>query len=153
MERERRPDPELILASIKPEGLGKLTIFLGAAAGVGKTYAMLETARERLREGIDVVVGWIETHGRSETEALLKGMEMLPARSLEYREKTFQEMDLDGLLTRKPQLALVDELAHTNIPGSRHVRRFKDVEELLAVGIDVYTTLNIQHIESLNDVV
>ncbi len=153
MEPERRPTPEELLAKIKAEARGKLTIFLGPSAGVGKTYAMLEAAQERLIAGFDVVIGWVETHGRRETEALLEGLPRIPARELEYKGKTFKEMDIDALLKRHPQLALVDELAHTNIKGSRHVRRFQDVEELLAAGIDVYTTLNIQHVESLNDVV
>ena len=139
MEKEKRVDPNLLLADIKLESRGKLTVFLGAAAGVGKTFAMLEAARERLNEGIDVLAGWVETHGRKETEALMEGLPALPPQKIEYRDKNFSEMDLDGLLTRQPQLALVDELAHTNIPGSRHPRRFQDVEELLAVGINVYT--------------
>lgn len=153
MSRERRVDPDTLLASIEKEGQGKLTIFLGAAAGVGKTYAMLEAALERLAEGVDVVAGWVETHGRQETEALLQGLSAVPARQMEYRGKVFQEMDLDAILARKPELALVDELAHTNIPGSRHARRYQDVQELLAAGIDVYSTVNIQHLETLNDVV
>ena len=153
METERRMDPESLLAGIRQQNRGKLTIFLGAAAGVGKTYAMLKAAQERLEEGVDVVAGWVETHGRRETEALLQDIPLQQPRTIQYRGKEFTEMDLDGLLTRQPQLALVDELAHTNIPGSRHVRRYQDVEELLAAGIDVYTTLNIQHLETLNDVV
>ncbi|MEW5762834.1 MAG: DUF4118 domain-containing protein [Bacillota bacterium] len=151
--KEKRADPEALLASVAREGRGKLTVFLGAAAGVGKTYAMLEAARERLAEGVDVVAGWVETHGRAETEALLAGLPVIPPRRLVYRGKEFRELDLDALLARRPRLALVDELAHTNIPGSRHHRRYRDVEELLDAGIDVYTTLNIQHVESLNDVV
>ncbi|HZD59669.1 MAG TPA: sensor histidine kinase KdpD [Anaerolineae bacterium] len=153
MEADKRPSPEELLARIKREARGKLTIFLGPAAGVGKTYAMLEAAQERLTEGVDVVVGWVETHGRRETEALLKGLTTIPPCELEYRGKIFKEMDLDAILKRHPYIALVDELAHTNIPGSRHARRFQDVEELLAAGINVYTTLNIQHVESLNDIV
>jgi len=153
MEREKRADPDAILASLEKEGRGKLTVFLGAAAGVGKTFAMLEAARERLADGVDVLVGWVETHGRAETEALLVGLPAIPPRQLDYRGKKFNEMDLDALLARRPELALVDELAHTNIPGSRHARRYQDVEELLAAGINVYTTLNIQHLETLNDVV
>ncbi|MGD0153190.1 MAG: sensor histidine kinase KdpD [Thermacetogeniaceae bacterium] len=150
---EKRADPDAILASIKEDGRGTLTVFLGAAAGVGKTFAMLETARERLDEGLDVLVGWVETHGRADTEALLKGLTVIPPRHLEYQNRAFDEMDLDTLLARRPKIVLVDELAHTNIPGSRHTKRYQDVEELLAAGIDVYTTLNIQHLESLNDVV
>lgn len=153
MVKEKRADPDALLASLEKEGHGKLTVFLGAAAGVGKTFAMLEAARERLAEGVDVVVGWVETHGRAETMALLEGLAAIPPGSLEYRGKQFEEMDLDALLARRPELALVDELAHTNIPGSRHARRYQDVEELLAAGINVYTTLNIQHLETLNDVV
>jgi two-component system sensor histidine kinase KdpD len=153
VEKDKRPDPDALLAGLEEERRGKLTVFLGAAAGVGKTYAMLQVARERLAEGVDVVVGWVETHGRAETEALLKGLPVIPPRRLIYRGKEFVEMDLDALLARRPELALVDELAHTNIPGSRHVRRYQDVEELLSAGIDVYTTLNIQHLESLNDIV
>lgn len=153
MEKEKRVDPDALLASLEQEGTGKLTVFLGAAAGVGKTFAMLEAARERLADGVDVVVGWVETHGRAETGALLEGLPAIPPRRLEYRGKQFSEMDLDALLARRPELALVDELAHTNIPGSRHARRYQDVEELLAAGINVYTTLNIQHLETLNDVV
>ncbi|MFH0803301.1 MAG: sensor histidine kinase KdpD [bacterium] len=149
----RRPNPDDLLAQTKKETRGRLTIFLGAAAGVGKTFAMLEAAHERINEGVDLVVGWVETHGRPETGALLEGLPAVPLKSLEYRDHTYHEMDLDALLTRRPALALVDELAHTNITGSRHVRRFQDVEELLEQGISVYTTVNIQHIESLNDIV
>lgn len=152
-DEEARPSPEALLAEAAREGRGRLKIFLGAAPGVGKTYAMLETAHERRREGIDVVVGVVETHGRKETEALVAGLNVQPRREVHYRDRTFNEMDLDGLLVRRPKIALVDEFAHTNVPGSRHVKRWQDVEELLAAGIDVYTTLNIQHIEGLNDVV
>ena len=153
MNLEQRPDPDSILKKIDKEARGKLTVFLGATAGVGKTYTMLESAHERLLEGLDVVVGWVDTHGRRETERLVDGLPKLPVKTLEYRGKILPEMDIDAILTRKPELVLVDELAHTNIPGSRNVRRFQDVEELLSAGINVYTTLNIQHIESLNDVV
>ncbi|MCR6630559.1 MAG: sensor histidine kinase KdpD [Magnetospirillum sp.] len=152
-DRDDRPSPDALLAEAQREGRGHLKIFLGAAPGVGKTYAMLEAAHERVREGIDVVAGIVEHHGRRETEALLKGLEVLPPRMTEYRGKSFREMDLDALLTRRPRIALVDELAHTNIPGSRHVKRWQDVEELLAASIDVYSTLNIQHLESINDIV
>jgi two-component system, OmpR family, sensor histidine kinase KdpD len=148
-----RPSPEALLSAAEQEGHGRLKIFLGAVPGVGKTYAMLEAAQVRKREGIDVVVGVVETHGRQETEALLHDLEIIPRRQLEYRNRTFDEMDLDAILARRPQLVLVDELAHTNIPGSRHPKRYLDVEELLAAGIDVYTTVNIQHLESLNDTV
>jgi two-component system sensor histidine kinase KdpD len=152
-EHDRRPSPEALLAAAQQEGRGRLKIFLGAAPGVGKTYAMLEAAQVRKQAGVDVVVGVVETHGRPETEALLEGLEVVPRRQLEYRGKTFAEMDLDAILARCPSLALVDELAHANIPGSRHPKRYLDVEELLAAGIDVYTTVNIQHLESLHDVV
>lgn len=152
-DRDDRPSPEALLAEVRREGRGRLKIFLGAAPGVGKTYAMLETAHERRREGMDVVAGVVETHGRKETDALVAGIETLPPRQTDYRGKTFSEMDLDGLLARRPAIALVDELAHTNIPGSRHLKRWQDVEELLAAGIDVYSTLNIQHLDSINDVV
>lgn len=156
MEDRRQPperDPDAILADLDETGRGKLTIFLGASAGVGKTYTMLETAHERLRQGVDVVIGWVETHGRPETEALVRGLPAIPPKSLTYKGRTFLEMDLEAILARRPELVLVDELAHTNVPGSRHAKRYLDVEELLAAGIDVYTTLNIQHVESLNDVV
>lgn len=146
-------DPEAILARIQREERGKLTVFLGAAAGVGKTYAMLLAAHERLAEGLDVVIGWVETHGRHETEALVNGLPVVDPNVMEYRGKVFREMNLDGILQRRPQLVLVDELAHTNIQGSRHPRRYYDVDELLDEGINVYTTLNIQHLESLNDIV
>ena len=153
----RRPDPEALLARIREEerqsSRGRLKIFFGASPGVGKTYAMLEAARAQAREGVDVVVGVVETHGRPETAALLEGMPELPRRSLEYRGIALQEFDLDAALARRPGLLLVDELAHTNAPGSRHAKRWQDVEELIAAGINVYSTLNVQHIESLNDVV
>ena len=152
-DEEQRPSPDALLAQARREGHGRLKIFLGAAPGVGKTYAMLQAAHQRLADGIDVVAGVIETHGRRETEALVKGLDLLGPRHVEYRGHAFKEMDLDGLLARRPALALVDELAHTNVPGSRHVKRWQDVEEVLAAGIDVYATLNIQHLDSLNDVV
>ncbi|WP_093687845.1 sensor histidine kinase [Sporolituus thermophilus] len=151
--QEKRPDPDALLERIHKETRGKLTVFLGAAAGVGKTYTMLEAAHGRLKEGVDVVIGWVDTHGREETERLVTGLPRISPRQIEYRGKRLYEMDIDAILDRKPELVLVDELAHTNIPGSRHVRRFQDVEELLQAGINVYTTLNIQHIESLNDIV
>jgi two-component system sensor histidine kinase KdpD len=152
-EDEGRPAPEALLEQARREGRGRLKIFLGAYPGVGKTYAMLQAAQERRREGVDVVVGVAETHGRAETEALLHGLEVLPRRRLMYRGRVFAEMDLDALLWRKPQLAIVDELAHTNVEGSRHLKRHQDVAELLAAGIDVFATLNVQHVESLNDIV
>jgi len=153
----RRPDPDELLARVQEEesrkSQGKLKIFFGAAPGVGKTYAMLEAARARRSEGVDVVVGWVQTHGRKETEALLEGLEAMPRRILSYRGTRLEEFDLEAALDRRPALILVDELAHTNAPGSLHTKRFRDVEQLLAAGIDVYTTLNVQHLESLNDVV
>ena len=150
---KKRPDPDVLLANLNKEARGKLTVFLGAAAGVGKTYTMLESAHEMLAAGINVVIGWVETHKRLETEKMVNGLPRLPAKDIEYRGKIFNEMDIDGILALKPQVVLVDELAHTNVAGSRHVRRFQDVEEILNSGIDVYTTINIQHIESLNDIV
>ncbi|HEY3425027.1 MAG TPA: DUF4118 domain-containing protein, partial [Negativicutes bacterium] len=151
--QSQRRNPELLLKKASKEGRGKLTVFLGAAAGVGKTFAMLENAHQCLAEGIDVVAGWVETHGRKETESMVKGLPSLAPKLVEYRGKQLAEMDIDGILERHPQLVLVDELAHTNVQGSRHVRRFQDVEEILNAGINVYTTLNIQHVESLNDIV
>lgn len=152
-DRESRPSPDALLEATKREHRSRLKVFVGAAPGVGKTYAMLQAARQRLADGCDVVVGVVETHGRAETAALLEGLETLPRRSVAYRGQTLEEMDLDGLLARRPQIALVDELAHTNAPGSRHPKRWQDVLELLDAGIDVFTTVNIQHLESLNDVV
>src|SRR6516165_5372836 len=154
-ETHQRPSPDALLARASREEsrAGRLKVFLGAAPGVGKTYEMLQEARARLKEGKDVVIGVVETHGRKETEALLDGLEVIPRRHLQYKNRTLDEMDLDAVLARRPQLALVDELAHTNAPGGRHPKRCLDVEELLSNGIDVYTTLNIQHIDSLNDVV
>lgn len=151
--REGRPSADALLQAAQQEGRGRLKIFVGAAPGVGKTYEMLTAAQARLQDGTDVVVGVVETHGRKETEALLDGIEVIPRQRVEYKGRVLEEMDLDALLARRPQLALIDELAHTNAPGSRHPKRYMDVEELIAVGIDVYTTLNVQHIESLNDVV
>src|SRR5499426_2884795 len=150
-----RPSPEALLEAARraDSRTGKLKIFIGAAPGVGKTYEMLQSAHARMRAGADVVVGIVETHGRAETEALLKGLEVLPRKRINYREQVLEEMDIDALIARRPQLALVDELAHTNAPGSRHPKRYLDVEELLSRGIDVFTAVNIQHIESLNDVV
>src|SRR5262245_39777011 len=152
---EQRPSPEALLEAARREErrVGKLRIFVGAAPGVGKTYEMLQTARARKKDGYDIIVGVVETHGRKETEALLEGLETVPRRKIEYKGQWLEEMDLDGIITRRPQIALVDELAHTNAPGSRHPKRYLDVEELLSRGIDVYSTVNIQHIESLNDVV
>src|SRR5260221_3506386 len=152
---EKRPSPDALLEAARRENdqAGRLKIFVGAAPGVGKTYEMLQQARARKRDGYDVLVGVVETHGRRETEALLDGLEVLPRRRIEYKGQWLEEMDLDALIARKPQIALVDELAHTNAPGSLHPKRYLDVEELLSHGIDVYTAVNIQHIVSLNDVV
>jgi len=152
-ERDGRPSPEALLAAAKGEGRGRLKIFLGAAPGVGKTYEMLLAAQARRRDGVDVVVGIVETHGRRETEELLEGLEVIPRRQVGYKGHLLAEMDLDAILRRRPELVLVDELAHANAPGSRHPKRYLDVEELIAAGIDVFATLNIQHVESLNDVV
>ena len=157
MNGENRPDPDSLLARVEAEerqkARGRLKIFLGYAAGVGKTYSMLEAAHSRRAEGVDLVAALVETHGRGETEALLQGLEIIPRKTVEYRGVKLSEMDLDAVLTRKPQLALVDELAHTNAPGSRHPKRWQDIEELLKAGIDVYTTLNIQHLESFRDII
>jgi two-component system, OmpR family, sensor histidine kinase KdpD len=150
---ERRPSPDALLREVQQAEKGRLRIFLGAAPGVGKTYEMLTAAQAKKAEGIDVVIGVVETHGRKETEALLQGLETVPRRIIAYKGHTLAEMDLDAILARKPSLVLVDELAHTNAPESRHPKRYMDVEELLAAGMDVYTTLNIQHVESLNDIV
>jgi len=151
----QRPSPEALLEAARREEsqAGRLKIFVGAAPGVGKTYGMLENARAKVKAGVDVVVGVVETHGRLETQVLLDGLEIVPRRRIEYRDQLIEEMDLDALIARHPKIALVDELAHTNAPGSRHPKRYLDVEELLSNGIDVYTAVNIQHIESLNDVV
>src|SRR5262245_58042947 len=152
-----RPDPEALLARVTAEEArqhrGKLKIFLGAAAGVGKTYAMLEAVREQKADGVDAVVGYVETHGRAETDTLLQGLEILPPREVDYRSTALREFDLDAALARRPALILVDELAHTNAAGLRHAKRWQDVVELLDAGIDVYTTMNVQHLETLNDVV
>ena len=154
---DSRPDPDALLARVRSEDehsrRARLKIFFGASAGVGKTFAMLVEAHERRRDGADVVVGLVETHGRSETAALLNGLEQLPRLGVEHRGSTLPEFDLDAALARRPSLVLVDELAHTNVPGSRHRKRWQDVLELLDAGIDVYTTLNVQHVESLIDVV
>lgn len=152
---ENRPDPDQLLKQVQAEEArrGKLKIFFGAMAGVGKTYSMLETARHRKKDGVDVVVGYVETHKRTETEALLEGLEILPRKTVSYKNVDLPEFDIDAALKRNPSLILVDELAHTNAPGSRHLKRWQDVEELLAAGIDVYTTLNVQHCESVNDVI
>lgn len=152
-----RPDPDALLAAIQKDDArqkrGKLKIFMGMAAGVGKTYAMLEAARQRKAEGVDVVVGYVETHKRAETDALLAGLEIIPRRKVEYRGTLLEEMDTDAVLARQPELVLVDELAHTNAPNSRHLKRYQDVIELLEAGINVWTTVNVQHFESRADAV
>ncbi|MBL8512084.1 MAG: two-component system sensor histidine kinase KdbD, partial [Betaproteobacteria bacterium] len=150
-----RPDPDHLLAQLARDERprGRLRIYFGASAGVGKTYAMLAAAHKRQAEGQHPLVGIIETHGRAETAELLQGLELLPRKPMGHRGKAIEEFDLDAALARHPALILVDELAHSNAPGSRHPKRWQDVEELLAAGIDVFTTLNVQHLESLNDVV
>jgi len=142
---------DALLADLPRDGRGRLKVFLGAAPGVGKTYAMLQAAHAQLRQGVKVIAGVVETHGRAETEALLGGLPQQPLVRSEYRGVMLEEMDLDGLLAAKPKLVLVDELAHSNAPGSRHTKRWQDIQELLAAGIDVFTTVNVQHLESLND--
>jgi two-component system sensor histidine kinase KdpD len=148
-----RPSPEALLASADRETRGRLKVFFGAAPGVGKTYEMLSAGRARLADGVDMVVGVVETHGRKDTEALLHGLEIVARKNIDYKGQALDEMDIDAILARHPALVLVDELAHTNAAGSRHPKRYLDVEELLEAGIDVYTTMNVQHVESLNDVV
>jgi two-component system sensor histidine kinase KdpD len=148
-----RPDPDALLAQARRQGRGRLKVYLGMAPGVGKTFEMLTAGKRRVAEGVDVVVGVVETHGRKDTEATLEGLDVLPRRPIDYRGQTLMEFDLDEALARKPKLLLVDEYAHTNAVGSRHPKRWQDVEELLAAGIDVWTTLNVQHLESLVDVV
>src|SRR5450432_1167156 len=152
---DHRPDPDALLEAIQRQEShqqrGKLKIFLGMAAGVGKTYAMLESAQQRLAEGLDVVIGYVETHKRAETQALVVGLPIIARQQIEYHGTTLEEMDVDAVLARKPQLALVDELAHTNAPGARHPKRYQDVLDLLAAGSDVYSTINVQHFESRAD--
>ncbi len=153
VDTDTRPSPDALLNQAAREGRGRLKLFLGAAPGVGKTWAMLDDAHRKQREGVDVLAALIETHGRAETQAKLSGLSQLPRRAVLYRDRALTEMDLDALLARRPELALIDELAHTNTEGSRHEKRWQDVEEVLAAGIDVYSTLNIQHIETLNETV
>ena len=150
---ERRPDAASLLAKLTESDRASLRVYIGAAPGVGKTYQMLEDAHQLRRQGIDVVIGYIEPHGRADTLALIEGLESIPRRQLSYREVTLEEMDIDAIKARKPQIAVVDELAHTNAPGSVHQKRYEDVLDLLNAGISVITAVNIQHIESLNDVV
>src|SRR5512143_634692 len=154
---QTRPDPEALLRRIQQDEArgrrGRLKVFFGAAPGVGKTYAMLEAARAQRAAGADVVVGWVETHGRRETEALAVGLDRLSAREVPHRGVALREFDLDAALARKPGLLLLDELAHTNAPDSRHPKRWQDCVELLDAGIDVWTTFNVQHLESVNDLV
>ena len=154
---ERRPTSEEVLESINRQQqentMGKLKIFFGYAAGVGKTYAMLEAAHTAKNNGKDVVVGYIEKHSRPDTLALMEGLEEIPAKQINYKGVVLKEFDIDKILERKPQLVLVDELAHTNAAGSRHIKRYQDVEEILRAGIDVYSTVNVQHLESLHDLV
>src|SRR5664279_4086716 len=154
---DNRPDPDQLLDRLHAEEAkarrGKLKIFFGASAGVGKTYAMLGVARDQLLKNVDVLVGVVETHGRMETEVMTDGLERLPLREIAHHNRIMREFDLDAALVRKPAIILMDELAHSNVTGSRHPKRWQDIEELLAAGIDVWTTLNVQHLESLNDVV
>src|SRR3979490_405960 len=142
---------ESLLARAKEEGRARLRVYIGAAPGVGKSYQMLEDAQELKRQGIDVVGGFVETHGRADTFAQIRDLEQVPLREMEYRGVTLREMDLDAILARRPTICLVDELAHTNAPGSRHTKRYQDVEEILRAGLHVITTVNVQHLESLYD--
>ncbi len=153
MSDSRTRQADALVEGLQREAGGKLTVFLGAAPGVGKTFSMLTRAHEQQRRGVDVVIGLVETHGRVETSALVEGLEQVPLLQRHYQQHDLAEMDLDAVLARRPALVLVDELAHRNVPGSRHERRWQDVMELLEAGIDVWTTVNIQHLESLNDVV
>lgn len=157
MEERGRPDPDALLRQLSRQkaepGRGRLKIFFGYAAGVGKTYAMLEAAQAAKRAGVDVVAGYIEPHARPETSAMAEGIEALPTLTVTHKGLTLHEFDLDAALRRRPQLLLVDELAHTNAEGCRHRKRYQDVEELLRAGISVFTTINVQHLESLNDIV
>src|SRR5690348_7903155 len=153
MVAELKPTPEALLAKLRESDKPTLRVYIGAAPGVGKTWQMLEDAHALKREGIDIVIAMLETHGRSETATLAEGLERVPLRKVEYRGVILEEMDLDGVIDRDPQVAIVDELAHTDVPGSKHHKRYEDVLELLSHGVSVITAVNIQHIESLNDVV
>ena len=148
-----RPSGEQLLARLQADQQSRLRIYIGAAPGVGKTYSMIEDAHTLKREGVDVVIGFVETHGRSDTEALIGDLEAIPRRRVEYRGVMLEEMDVDAIIARKPQLCIVDELAHTNAPGSRHEKRYQDVVDILEAGISVLTAVNIQHLETLNDAV
>jgi len=150
MKDDQRPEPESFLDLVAQPLRGRLKIYVGAAAGVGKTYKMLEEAHQLRAKGIDVVIGLVETHGRAETAEKIGDLEVIPRRTIEYRGTTLSEMDVDAIIARKPEVAIVDELAHTNAPGSKHEKRFQDIEELIANGISVITAINIQHIETLN---
>src|SRR5437868_2356364 len=151
--RDERPPPEKFLSLIRQQQRGRLKIYLGFAAGVGKTYEMLQEGHRLKRSGVDVVVGIVETHGRADTLALVEGLEQVPRRKIEYREVVLEEMDLDAILARRPTVCLVDELAHTNAPGSKNAKRYQDIQDLQRAGINVISTLNIQHLESLYDLV
>ena len=146
-----RPSPERFLSLIRRQGRGRLKVYLGSSAGVGKTYAMLREGNRLRRQGVDVAIGFVETHGRAETAEQVEGLEVIAPRSIEYRGVTLREMDLDAILSRRPTVALVDELAHTNAPGSKNAKRYQDVDALLRAGINVITTVNVQHLESLYD--
>lgn len=150
---DRRPSPESLLAQLKESERARLRVYIGAAPGVGKTFQMLEDAHQLKRQGVDIVIAVVETHGRAETAALIDGLERVPMRKIEYRGVTLEEMDVDAVITRRPAIAVVDELAHTNVPGSKHHKRYEDVLHLLDAGISVITAVNIQHLESLNDAV
>src|SRR5215469_12442578 len=149
MSEERRPEPESFLDLVPRSHKGRLKIYIGPAAGVGKTYKMLQEAHDLRRKGIDVVLGYIETHGRAETERQVRDLEIVPRRKIQYRGVELEEMDVDAILARRPDVAIVDELAHTNVSGSKHERRYQDAEELVQSGINVIGALNIQHLETL----
>jgi two-component system, OmpR family, sensor histidine kinase KdpD len=152
-QEQSRPSPEQLLERLRQEGRARLRVYIGAAPGVGKTYSMLEDAHTLRRQGLDVVIGFVETYGRADTEAQIKDLEVVPRKRIPYRGVTLEEMDVDAVIARRPQVAVVDELAHTNVPGSRHQKRYEDVLDLLNAGIHVMTAVNIQHLESLNDAV
>jgi len=149
----KRPSPDVLLAKIKDSDRPWMRVYIGAAPGVGKTYQMLEDAHEMKEQGIDVVIGLIETHGRDDTETLIGDLEIIPRKKIEYKGKILEELDLEAIIRRRPQVVLVDELAHTNPPGMKNRKRYEDVLEILDAGISVVTAVNVQHIESLNDVV